>query len=354
MSLVAFNPAQGSTSKQNLGNVASMVASVISVPLGSNTKTDYKKELKFIWAPISKCYINYDRQRWPEPLHIKRLNSKWNLNCVTPLQARYDKAEDRYYISDGQQHGIAWILQYGTLSEVPVFYIESDDENIESEQVLGLNTGNEPMKTYFIHNQQVIMGNPTAIALENAVTNAGCQFAYRKRSAGTITNFGHIYAARDYLTNRKGVTNWQELTDTLEVMMRQWPTKQIQTDTLRGLLHIRALMRKAKSFTPALFEKVVNTVKTRYKDDKGFDDPKVLFGAVNAQCNIDIGNHKDDAEPKLASGILSVYKQVTGQDIVNGARPMKRLKMPVVKSGAIKTLIAVKPVITVKKSVAKV
>jgi len=63
---------------------------------------------------------------------------------------------------------------------VPVFYVESEDENIESIQLLALNTDNEPMAKYFIHQQEVIMGVPKAVALENCVVNTGCTTGYKK------------------------------------------------------------------------------------------------------------------------------------------------------------------------------
>jgi hypothetical protein len=325
-----FNPAQGTSSKLSLVSVAQTVAGHLGIQ-GFQNKKDYKSTMKFEWVPIEKCWFNYERQRWPIPKQIYRVIGIWKTHCVTPLQGRYDAETDRYYISDGQQHGIAWALYYGFDSEVPVFYIESPDERIESDQLITLNTVPEKMKPYFLHTQRVKQGDPAEVALENAVLAAGCKIEYKRRSAGSITNIGHLYKARDYLTNRKGVTNWSELTDTLTVMARQWPTKPVHTDVMRGLIHMRSLMRKAKTFSTTLFEDVILKVKQRYVDEKGYNDAGSLFDAINNQCDKDIGNHKDEAEFKNSSGILSVYEQLAEVDVVNGLRPMKRLKMPVLK-----------------------
>jgi hypothetical protein len=94
---------------------------------------------------------------------------------------------------------------------------------------------------------------------------------------------------------------------------------------------MRSLMRKAKTFSTTLFEDVILKVKQRYVDEKGYNDAGALFDAINNQCDKDIGNHKDEAEFKNSSGILSVYEQLSGTDIVAGLRPKKRLKMPVLK-----------------------
>jgi hypothetical protein len=321
----AFDPSAGSSShKLNIVSVAKSVTDAYGGEIAQSHDSTYANQIKFAWVPLSKCYINYRRQRWPEPSHIKKLLSKWNIICATPLQARYSKAEDRYYIADGQQHGIAWVIKYGADANVPVAYVESEDENVESEMLLALNTGNEPMKPYFIHKQEVIMGIPEAVDLENCVTAAGCQVSYRKRSAGCITNIGHLYIARDTF-------KLPELELGLIKMKQHWPTKYIQTDTLRGLLHIRKLMKNANTYTDDLFDDVIRTVKVRYVDESGVVDAKVLFNAVQEQCRVNLETTSIDAESKLASGILSVYEQVKGQDIVAGHRPFKDLVMPVIK-----------------------
>ena len=322
----AFDPSAGSSShKVSLISVAHAVNDATGGEFPLNTNTEYQDILQFIWAPVQKCFINYQRQRWPEPPHIKKLLSKWNIVCATPLQARYSAVEDRYYIADGQQHGIAWVLKYGPGSHVPICYIESEDENIESTMLLALNNDNEPMKPYFIHKQEVIMGVQEAVDLENTVNDANCQISYRKRSAGCITNIGHLYIIRDSF-------KLSELKFGLIKMKQHWPTKYIQTDTLRGLLQIRKLLKEIKLYKDDLFDDIIRTVKVRYIDESGVVDAKVLFNAVQEQCRVDLETTSIDAESKMASGILSIYEQVKGVDVVNGRRPFKDLKMPIIKS----------------------
>ena len=114
-------------------------------------------------------------------------------------------------------------------------------------------------------------------------------------------------------------------------MLQHWPTKYIQTDTLRGLLQIKKLLNDTDNFTIDLFDDIIRTVKVRYVDESGIVDAKVLFNAVQDQCRIDLETTSIDAESKMASGILSIYEQVKGIDVVNGKRPFKDLKMVVIK-----------------------
>jgi len=164
--LTPFDPSAGLGDKRvPITDVAKAVSKRIKVkPTMVNDRT-VMDVLKFAWVPANKIFINYKRQRWPEPKHMKKLHVNWNIQCVTPLQCRYDPNEDRYYGSDGQQHMIVWLLKYGMLTHIPCFYVESTDENVESVQVLELNTGSAPMAKYFIHKQKIMMGDIGAIAL---------------------------------------------------------------------------------------------------------------------------------------------------------------------------------------------
>jgi len=148
--LVPFDPSAGLRDKRvPIVDVAKGVVKRIGAKIAKAPSINPKDILKFAWVPADKIYINYARQRWPEPKHMQKLNGKWDINCVTPLQCRYDPVEDRFYGSDGQQHMTVWLIQYGLLTEVPCFYVESTDENVESVQLLALNTDREPMAKYF-------------------------------------------------------------------------------------------------------------------------------------------------------------------------------------------------------------
>jgi hypothetical protein len=319
----AFNPATAGSPKQSLISVARKVGKALKTKNPSQQFNKDGSNIGFAWVPADKLFINYGRQRFPEPKHIHKLMSKWNLHCVTPLTARYSRTEDRYYISDGQQHSIGWLLTYGEDTELPVFFVESEDENIESVQLLALNCDNQSMAPYFIHRQQIIMGDQEAIALDNAVTAAGCEIAYKKRSAGTITHMPHLYKARDNFT-------LSDITEILTLMRQTWPTKPIQPDVMRGLLYVKSLMKATGTYTDALFDDIIHEASVRYADERGLDCPEALKNAVQAQCMVDLETTAIGAEVKLSSGILSIYEQVKNVDVTNGNRPFTALNMPVI------------------------
>jgi len=296
-----FDPSQGRKDKRvSMTQVARQVAKRISA--GKPAKFNYKSVLSFAWVPIELCYINYARQRYPEPKHIKKLHHKWNIMCVTPLQARYSRKENRYYIADGQQHGIDWILQYGEDSEVPVFYVESEDENIESIQLLALNTDNEPMAKYFIHQQEVIMGIKEAVALEKCVLNAGCTTGYKKRVAGVITHITDLWLARDHY-------GLEKLGQVLTKMMQYWPTEKISTATMLGFLKVREEMESSKIYSDDLFEDLF------YHASEFFESSDRLHNDIKEQFEVTYPtNYRGmGVREKVASGIIDAYEQRTGK-----------------------------------------
>ncbi len=298
-----FDPSQGRKDKRvALTQVARSVGKRIGA--GKATKFDYKAALNFAWVPVELCYINYARQRYPEPTHIQKLHNKWNIICVTPLQARYSRKENRYYIADGQQHGIDWVLQYGEDAHVPVFYVESEDENVESIQLLALNTDNEPMAKYFIHQQEVIMGVKEAVDLENCVVNAGCSTGYKKRVAGVITHITDLWLARDHY-------GLERLGQVLTKMMQYWPTEKIATATMLGFLKVREEMEAAKIYSDELFEDVF------YHASEFFESSDRLHNDIKEQFQIDYPtNYRGmGVREKVASGIIDAYEQRTGETL---------------------------------------
>lgn len=323
LNLEPFDPSQGRRDKRvSLAQVARAVGNRIkdSKPVVHSIRQNYKETLKFAWVPIEKCYFNYERQRFPEPKHIQKLITKWNVICVTPLQARYDAETDRYYITDGQQHGIAWYLIYGADSMVPVFYVESDDENIESIQLITLNTESETMARYFIHAQNVKMGDPDAVALENCVQNAGCTTSYKKQVAGTITHFPNLEQARDkYDLDNLGFV--------LAKMRQYWPTEKIHTVSMLGFLKVKSLMEEHKTYTDSLFEDVF------FHCSDFFENCKRMELDITEQFKLRYNtNHLGmGVREKMASGILNVYEKATGKTLA----PMPfEIDMPVIKASA--------------------
>lgn len=299
-----FDPSQGRKDKcVSLTQVARAVGKRIGAGK-PNSQFNYKAQVQFAWVPIELCYINYARQRYPEPKHIAKLHKKWNIQCVTPLQARFSRKENRYYIADGQQHGIDWVLQYGEDAEVPVFFVESEDENVESIQLLALNTDNEPMAKYFIHQQEVIMGVPEAVALENCVVNAGCSTGYKKRVAGVITHITDLWLARDHY-------GLDALGQVLTKMMQYWPTEKIATATMLGFLKVREEMELAKVYSDELLEDVF------YQASEFFESSDRLHNDIKEQFEVAYPtNYRGmGVREKVASGIIDAYEQRTGKTL---------------------------------------
>jgi hypothetical protein len=295
-----FDPSQGRKDKKvSLIQVSRMVQKRIG-KTKSNTSFKYKDVLKFAWVPAEKVYFNYERQRWPEPTHQKKLRNKWNIICVTPLQCRYSKKEDRYYGADGQQHSTEWINQYGESSMVPVFFVESEDENVESQMLLALNNDNEPMAKYFIHQQEVIMGVKEAVELENCVLNAGCATGYKKRVAGVITHIIDLWSARDQY-------GLEPLEQVLTKMRTYWPTEKIATATMLGFLRVREAMVTAGVYSDQLFEDVF------YQASEFFESSDRLHNDIKKEFEITYPtNYRGmGVREKVASGIIDAYEQLS-------------------------------------------
>jgi hypothetical protein len=312
-----FDPSQGRKDKKvQLIQVARMVQKRIG-SIKPNLSFEVQKALKFAWVPAELVYINYERQRWPEPKHIKKLRGKWNINCVTPLQCRYSASENRYYGSDGQQHTIEWVAQYGEQSMVPVFFVESEDENIESIQLLALNNDNEPMAKYFIHQQEVIMGVPEAVALEKCVTDSDCTTGYKKRTAGVITHISDLWMARDHY-------GLEALGQVLSKMRVYWPTEKIATATMLGFLKVRELMIEAQIYTDDLFEDVV------YQASEFFESSDRLHNDIKDQFEYEYPtNYRGmGVREKVASGIIDAYEYKTNKTLVT--KPFD-ITMPVIE-----------------------
>jgi hypothetical protein len=314
-----FDPSQGRKDKKvSLIQVSRMVQKRIG-STKSNPNFKYRDILQFAWVPAEKVYFNYERQRWPEPKHQKKLRNKWNIICVTPLQCRYSKKEDRYYGADGQQHSTEWINQYGESSMVPVFFVESEDENVESQMLLALNNDNEPMAKFFIHQQEVIMGVAEAVALEKCVVDAGCTTGYKKKSAGVITHITDLWLARDNY-------GLESLGQVLSKMRTYWPTEKISTATMLGFLKVRELMIDSKVYSDNLFEDVF------YASSEFFESSDRLHNDIKEQFEADYPtNYRGmGVREKVASGIIDAYEQRTGKNLV--AKPFV-INMPTIPEG---------------------
>jgi hypothetical protein len=265
-----------------------------------------KDVLKFAWVPADKIYINYERQRWPEPKHMKKLHGKWDINCVTPLQCRYDPKEDRYYGSDGQQHMTVWLIHYGLLTEVPCFFVETEDVNVESRQLLALNTDSEPMAKFFIHKQNCKMGDKASLAIEKAVTDANCETAYKKRAPGCITHISHLYECSESYGNGP-------LTYVLARYREYWPNDKIAEPTVMGFLKAREILIAEDAYSDAVFKDLF------YEASQRFETGKDLHLSINHAFERTYPtNYKGmGVREKQASGIIAIYEQAKGKALAS-------------------------------------
>jgi hypothetical protein len=315
--LAPFDPSAGLADKRiPITDVAKQISKRIGEKISNKEDVSVMDVLKFAWVPADKIFINYKRQRWPEPKHMSKLHGKWNIMCVTPLQCRYDPVEDRYYGADGQQHMTVWLVKYGLLTKVPCFYVESTDENVESIQLLALNTDSEPMAKYFIHHQKIMMGDKSAIALEKAVVDANCETAYKKRAPGCITHISHLQDA--YENYGAGA-----LTLVLNKMRQFWPQDKIEMPTALGFLKLREIMVNDGLWNDSTFNDVVFECSNYAETNKDLH-----LGINHAFQNTYPTNYKGmGVREKIASGIIDIYEKVKGTTLCN--KPFE-ISMPTV------------------------
>jgi hypothetical protein len=300
--LAPFDPSQGQKNKKiPLATVARQVATKLNIQKPKYSTDKYDDVIKLAWVDVPLCYVNYGRQRHAETGHIAGLLAKWNLNLVTPLQARYSAKENRYYIADGQQHGIAWVIMFGPDSKVPVCYIESEDEGIESEMLLALNNDNAPMAKYFIHEQKCIIGDKKALAIETAVRNAGCFTSYKKRSPGALTHITDLYAAE----KSYGVKNVEHI---LSKMRVYWSADRVFTATMMGFLKLKELMQQNGVYSDQLFDDAF------YAASEFFEDSNRLHLDIKHQFQVEYPTNYQGMglREKIASGIIDAYEKING------------------------------------------
>lgn len=298
--MAPFDPSAGKkTRKVPLAEVAKAVSKRIGTKISTKSEVNPQDILKFTWAPLEKVWVNYGRQRFPEPKHQLKVFNKWNVFCATPLHCRFDSNEDRYYVADGQQHGSVWVMQYGLQTLVPVFYFESNDENAESTVLLTLNTQSEPMAKYFIHHTAIQTGDQDAINLEKVLTDVDCFTAYKKKTPGAVTHITHLWQARD----QYGLDDIGEVAGS---MRRFWPQTKIAEPTMIGFLKLKEILLMQGVYTEELLSDIILECSNYFADatrlhrqiDKAFQRTYPT-------------NYKGmGVREKIASGIISVYEQV--------------------------------------------
>jgi len=302
LSLAPFDPSAGRKDRTvNIEKVSRLVEQRIGkvAPCGD----DPEQMMKFAWVEPDKAFLNYLRQRFTEPLQVKKLDSKWKTYVITPLQARKD-SKGRYFIADGQLHGITYVLKFPG-KRIPIFYYESDDPNVESEMLLALNTDSMPMAKYFIHEQQIQMGYERPIDIENTVQKANCETGYKISRPGSITHITDLYnAEEDY--------GLDALYEVLVKYRLYWPNESIKTATMMGFLKVKELMEQAGVFTEDLFDDVFAECAAYFAGaDRLHLDIKDEFKQTYPT------NHKGmGVKEKIASGIINVYEKLTANSLV--------------------------------------
>ena len=299
--MAPFDPSKG---RKNRNVNIKKVARLVEQRTGKLTpcNDDPEAMLTFAWIDPDDAFINYLRQRYPEPLHIKKLDVNWKTYVITPGQARKD-SKGNFYIADGQQHLIAYILKFPG-KRIPIFYFESDDPIVESEMLLALNTGQEPMAKYFIHKQEIQMGNERAIAIEDMVLRADCETGYKISRPGSITHITDLYnAVKDY-----GIDNVYEV---LTKYRLYWPTENVKTATVMGFLRLKEIMELEGIYSEDLFDDIFAECAGYFESaDRLHLDIKDEF-KVKYPTNFKSMGVRE----KVASGIINVYEKTTNKTL---------------------------------------
>lgn len=292
LTLAPFDPSEG---RKNRNVPIKKVARLVTQRTGKLKlkNDDPQTTLKFAWVSSENVLINYDRQRYPEPVHIKKLANKWKTYVMTPGQARKD-SEGFYHLADGQQHLIAYVSMYPDAT-IPMFYVESDDENVESEMLLALNTDQQPMARYFIHEQHCKMGYKDAIAIEETVCKANCETGYKISRPGSITHMTDLYnSVEDYGNDA--------VYEVLSKYRLYWPTENIKTATMMGFLKVKDLMDQAGVYKEDLFDDVFAECSAYFESaDRLHLDIKDEFTVTYPTNYKGMG-----VKEKVASGIINV------------------------------------------------
>jgi hypothetical protein len=295
-----LNPFIGST-----GNVVPLTS--VATTLFKKLKTipkKFDKSLfnKFAWVDPNAIDVNFGAQRWPEDTHIGKLVNKFNPYKCTPLVCVYRTDLKRYRVCDGLQHGVGMIATFfGCLNnglEVPIWYVEADNEFVEHDIFLALNRDNLPMAKYFIHDQEVKMKVPKAVAIEKIVKRAGAFTAYQSKKPGAITHISDLYTGHKVL-------GADCLYYAIECLRDYFPDDKIHTASMLGIGKVFLLLKAEGKLTDSVRKDVGAALFANFEDsDRLHLDIKEQFATTYPS------NYKGmNAMEKVASGIIDVYQQ---------------------------------------------
>jgi hypothetical protein len=150
------------------------------------------------------------------------------------------------------------------------------------------------------------MGDATAIAIENAVVNAGCETAYKKSKAGVITHITDLNnAAEQY--------GLESLGQVLVKMRQYWPTERIFTATMLGFLKVKEIMEKEAVYTDDNFEDVFSAATANFESSARLHkDIKDEFEVKYPTNHLGMG-----VREKIASGLINVYEKTYKKKLCN-------------------------------------
>jgi hypothetical protein len=257
---------------------------------------------KFAWIDPHLIDVNFGSQRWPDEPHIGKLVKNFNPYKCTPLVCVYRTDLDRYRVCDGLQHGSAMLVTFfGCLSnglEVPVWYVETDDERVEHDIFLALNRDNLPMAKYFIHDQEVKLKVAKAVEIERIVKRAGAFTAYSSRKSGAITHISDLYTGHKVLGK-------DCLQKAIECLRDYFPDDKIHTASMLGIGKVLFLLKEKNLLTDNTVSEIGAALFAN------FDDSNRLHLDIKEQFSKDHpSNYKGmNAMEKVASGIIDVYEQ---------------------------------------------
>jgi hypothetical protein len=300
------NPYVGSS-----GNVVSLVsvATTLFKKLKFNPKK-FDKTLfnKFAWIDPNLIDVYFGAQRWPDDPHIGKLVNKFNPYKCTPLVCVYRTDLKRYRVCDGLQHGSGMIVTFfGCLNnglEVPIWYVEADNEFVEHDIFLALNRDNLKMALYFIHDQEVKMQVPKAVKIERIVKRAGAFTAYTSKKPGALTHISDLY-------NGYKVLGDECLRSAIECLRDYFPDDKVHTASMLGIGKVFFLLKEKGLLT----EKIKKDIGAALFAN--FDDSNRLHLDIKEQFENDYpSNYKGmNAMEKVASGIIDVYEQYYNKSI---------------------------------------
>lgn len=268
---------------------------------------------QFAWVPASKCRINFGEQRVPEDGHILKIHNHYDPELCTPLIAVYYPETDTYHISDGQQHGIATLLQHIDFDEeevmLPVWYVLGN-EATERKLVLGLNRDNLPMARFFIHQAEVKNGVDTAVKIQRMCKRIGVVPSYKaKGKLPCITHITNLYISYKSLGEKNTAKALEVLTNAFPTKANGVSVQHINTLAMLGLAGVFKQLKAANAYSDELAEDIGLVMSIAFKDMNAVHkDIKFWFEQLPKSQKLEVENIG-----RYSSGILKTYEVVTGQ-----------------------------------------